>query len=81
MKMPPTENSFSQRVERERKPMQDQSSEPQHTDGDSKQDASEKRRFLLKAFVYPGLIMITVVLAALLLTNGMKIFPFFYSKF
>ena len=63
--------------------MNDQPSEPRHNDGDgdAEPNASEKRRFLLKAFVYPGLIMITVVLAALLLTNGMKIFPFFYSKF
>ena len=36
---------------------------------------------LLKIFLYPGLIMISVVVAVILLTKGMQIFPFLYSNF
>ena len=36
---------------------------------------------LLKIFLYPGLIMISVVVAVILVTKGMQIFPFLYSNF
>ena len=36
---------------------------------------------LLKVFLYPGLIMISVVVAVILVTKGMQIFPFLYSNF
>jgi len=36
---------------------------------------------LLKIFVYPGLIMISVVVAVILMTKGMQFFPFLYSNF
>jgi hypothetical protein len=36
---------------------------------------------LLKLFLYPGLIMISVVMAVILVTKGMQFFPFLYSNF
>ena len=36
---------------------------------------------LLKLFLYPGLIMISVVVAVILVTKGMQIFPFLYNNF
>ena len=36
---------------------------------------------LLKLFLYPGLIMISVVVAVILVTKGMQFFPFLYSNF
>ena len=36
---------------------------------------------LLKLLLYPGLIMISVVVAVILVTKGMQFFPFLYSNF
>ncbi len=36
---------------------------------------------LLKLFLYPGLIMISIVVAVIMVTKGMQFFPFLYSNF
>ena len=36
---------------------------------------------LFKLFLYPGLIMISVVVVVILVTKGMQFFPFLYSNF